>query len=79
MTVESDALFAVVVFAAAGQRAVRRIIAPFPDRASALAYARDNGLHRFALGPMQFAVPTTVPITPTVPAGAAAASGLPAG
>ncbi|WP_347272478.1 hypothetical protein [Frankia sp. KB5] len=58
---ESDVLFAVVLFAAAGQRAVDRIIAPFPDRGSAVAFARDNGLHCFSIGPMAFAVPTTVP------------------
>ncbi|OFB41469.1 hypothetical protein [Frankia casuarinae] len=61
MMAESDVLFAVVLFAAAGQRAVDRIIAPFPDRGSAVAFARDNGLHCFSIGPMAFAVPTTVP------------------
>ncbi|CAJ59611.1 MULTISPECIES: hypothetical protein [Frankia] len=60
MTVDSDILFAVVLFASAGQRTVRRIIAPFPDRGSAVAFARDNGLHCFSVGPMHFAVPTTV-------------------
>ncbi|SNQ50028.1 conserved hypothetical protein [Frankia canadensis] len=71
MTAESDILFAVVLFAAAGQRTVRRIIAPFPDRESALAFARENGLRCFAVGPMHFAVPTTVPpdtgLSPTSP------------
>lgn len=61
MMAESDILFAVVLFAAAGQRTVRRIIAPFPDRHSATAFARDNGLHFFTVGPMAFAVPTSVP------------------
>jgi hypothetical protein len=61
MTAESDILFAVVLFAAAGQRSVRRIIAPFPDRAAALAFARENGLRCSAVAPMRFAVPTTVP------------------
>ncbi|EIV94266.1 hypothetical protein [Frankia sp. QA3] len=61
MMADSDILFAVVLFAAAGQRTVRRIIAPFPDRGSAVAFAHDNGLHCFSVGPMHFAVPTTVP------------------
>ncbi|WP_308222584.1 hypothetical protein [Frankia sp. AgB32] len=74
---ESDVLFAVVLFAAAGQRTVRRIIAPFPDRGSALTFARDNGLRCYTVGPMHFAVPTTVPIgsggpSPTRPAPTAA-------
>lgn len=62
MMAESDVLFAVVLFAATGQRTVRRIIAPFPDRRSALAFARENGLRCFTIGPMHFAVPTTMPI-----------------
>ncbi|MCL9759915.1 hypothetical protein MXD95_011835 [Frankia sp. AiPa1] len=62
MMAESDALFAVVLFAAAGQRTVRRIIAPFPDRRSALAFARENGLRCYTIGPMHFAVPTTIPV-----------------
>jgi len=40
---------------------VRRIIAPFPDRSSAAAFARDNGMRCFSVSPMAFAVPTTVP------------------
>ncbi|WP_462202960.1 hypothetical protein [Frankia sp. CcWB3] len=72
---EADVLFAVVLFAAAGQRAVDRIIAPFPDRGSAVAFARDNGLHCFSIGPMAFAVPTTVP----PPASTASAVVPPAG
>ncbi len=61
MMADSDILFAVVLFAAAGQRTVRRIIGPFPDRSSAVAFAHDNGLRCFSVGPMHFAVPTTVP------------------
>ena len=37
----------------------RRVVAPFPDRSSAAAYALDNDLRHFAVGPMAFAVPTT--------------------
>ncbi len=69
MMAESDVLFAVVLFAAAGQRTVRRIIAPFPDRSSALTFARDNGLRCFTVGPMHFAVPTTAPVGQLVTGG----------
>ncbi|KJE23181.1 hypothetical protein FF36_02384 [Frankia torreyi] len=69
MMADSDILFAVVLFAAAGQRTVRRIIAPFPDRGSAVAFARDNGLRCFSVGPMHFAVPTTVPPGADLPGG----------
>lgn len=60
MTSEPDLLFAVVQFDGTGQRAVRRVVAPFPDRCSAAAYAIENDIHFFTVSPMAFAVPTTV-------------------
>ncbi len=59
MTSEPDVLFAVVQFDGTSQRAVRRVVAPFPDRCSAAAYALANDLRSFTVSPMAFAVPTT--------------------
>ncbi|WP_131768613.1 hypothetical protein [Candidatus Protofrankia californiensis] len=55
---EPEVLYAVVQFDGTAQRAVRRVVAPFPDRSSAALFATDNGLHNYTVGPMSFAVPT---------------------
>ena len=62
MSSEFEPLFAVIQFGDAGQRTIRRVIAPFPDRGSAATFAIDNELRYFAVGPMEFAVPTGVPV-----------------
>jgi hypothetical protein len=67
MTPEPDVLFAVVQFDGAGERAVRRVVAPFPDRSSAAAYALDNDLRHFTVSPMAFAVPTTAAVACDLP------------
>ncbi len=55
---EPEVLYAVVQFDGTAQRAVQRVVAPFPDRSSAALFATDNGLHNYTVGPMSFAVPT---------------------
>ncbi|MCK9899197.1 hypothetical protein CC117_03160 [Parafrankia colletiae] len=76
MMPESEMLFAVVQFEGAGRRTVRRVVAPFPDRSAAATYATDNDLRHFTVGPMAFAVPTSIPFD--VAAGAAPVRDLPA-
>lgn len=61
MMPESEMLFAVVQFEGAGRHTVRRVVAPFPDRSAAATFAVDNDLRHFTVGPMAFAVPTSIP------------------
>ncbi|KPM53299.1 hypothetical protein CcI49_16785 [Frankia sp. CcI49] len=61
MMPESEMLFAVVQFEEAGRHTVRRVVAPFPDRSAAATFATDNDLRHFTVGPMAFAVPTSIP------------------
>jgi hypothetical protein len=51
--------YAVVQFDADDSRAVRQVVAPFPDVPTAAAFAVEAGIRNFAVGPVAFAVPPT--------------------